>query len=338
MTTFMTNSAAWLGMCGLLALVTAAPAPAQNAKSWVANDGADGNPCTLALPCATFQRAHNQTNPGGEIGVLTPGDYGGATTPRLAISKSIHITNDGTGEASILAPATAVGISISAANGDIVSLRGLVIDGQGTGSQGIAFFRGSALHVQNCVIRNFLGVLSVNFGIEFVPSGVSSQLFVSDTIVFNNGSNAGTGGILVQPQDFGGQPGVANVVLDRVRLENNVEGLSIVGSFTTGTGAHVVLRDSIMSGNVGNGIRALTTAGHAPAFALVERVSTINNAQSGIRADGAGATILLKESTITRNGTGVTTVNSGQLISYGSNTNNNNLGAEGVATGFFSAF
>jgi parallel beta helix pectate lyase-like protein len=96
------------------------------------------------------------------------------------------------------------------------------------------------------------------------------------------------------------------------------------------------MRDSVISGNVGNGIRAATSAGKGPAFALVERSSIVNNRLTGILAEGPGATILLKESTITRNGTGVSTSNSGQLISYGNNTNNNNIGAEGVPTGFFS--
>ena len=112
----------------------------------------------------------------------------------------------------------------------------------------------------------------------------------------------------------------------------------IDGVVTSGAGSHVVVRDSVMSGNAANGIHALTRPGAPPAFAVVERSSIVNNAGSGILADGPGATVLLSDSTITRNGTGVTTVNGGQLFSYGNNRNNNNLGAEGTATGFFSAF
>ena len=52
-------------------------------------------------------------------------------------------------------------------------------------------------------------------------------------------------------------------------------------------------------------------------------------------ANGPRATILLNDNSIKRNGTGISAVNSGQLISYGNNSNNNNLGAEGAPTGFF---
>src|SRR5262249_40373717 len=86
-------------------------------------------------------------------------------------------------------------IFINAGAGDIVSLRGLVVDGQGTADGGIVFIQGSALHVQNCVVRNFQ---SPGLGIAFNPSG-NSQLFLSDTLVYNNGSTPGTGGLTIQP-------------------------------------------------------------------------------------------------------------------------------------------
>ena len=117
MTRSVSKSALSLAVLGgMLALLQGAPARAQNAKSWVANSGSDANPCTLAQPCATFRRAHDQTNAGGEIGVLTPGDYGGFALPngrpQLNITKSIDITNDGTGEASVLTAPTAAGVII----------------------------------------------------------------------------------------------------------------------------------------------------------------------------------------------------------------------------------
>src|SRR5262249_28301389 len=156
MANFVIKSALSLAaLASLLALVPAAPAEAQNVKSWVANTGSDANDCTLAHPCATLAHAHDRTNPGGEVGVLTPGDYR-VVTP-LAIDRSIHITNDGAGEASILQPGS-IGVDIQSnlGRGDIVSLRGLVIDGQGTGQMGIQSTGRATLHMQNCVIRNFV--------------------------------------------------------------------------------------------------------------------------------------------------------------------------------------
>src|SRR5262249_41673759 len=249
-----------------------------------------------------------------------------STSSGLAINKSVNVTNDGTGEATIVVPNTgSVGIFATASAGDIVSLRGLVIDGQIPGGGGIEYTLGAAVHVQNCVIRNFQAN-SQGEGIYFSPRG-TSQLFVSDTIIFNNGSTASTGGIVIRAQG-----GSANVVLDRVHLENNVDGL-LLDSATFGSsgapGIHATVRDSVMSGNAATGIHAVPAAGKPAAFAFVTRSTMVNNAQNGILANGPGATLLLNESTVARNGTGISTINGGQLISYRNNQINNNIGPDG---------
>jgi len=316
----MTRSALPLTALGvMLALLQGTPAEALNTKSYVAAFGGDGNNCSTPIAaCATFAQALTQTVAGGEITVVNTGDYGPVT-----ITQSVHVTNDGAGEASIRVASLNQAIVIEAGAGDIVSLRGLVIDGQGSGGNGIEPGRASAVHVQNCVVRNFIG-----FGI----AADNRQLFVSDSIIFNNGSGTESGGIWIVL--FGTDS--ANVVLDRVHLENNVLGLLADGTQSTGNGAHVVIRDSVVSGNVSDGIRAVSRPGQAPAFVLVEHTSSVSNVAIGIHADGPRATILLKDNTVSRNGAGISATNSGQLISYGNNTNNNNLGPEGAPTGFFS--
>ena len=126
------------------------------------------------------------------------------------------------------------------------------------------------------------------------------------------------------------------VVLDRVHLENNVVGLLVDGSVSTGNGAHVIIRDSVVSGNASDGIRAFSLPGKAPAFIVVEHTTSVNNGGTGILANGPGATMLLDGNVVSRNGVGLNAVNSGQLISYGNNKVNNNLGPDGVPTGSYS--
>ena len=317
----------------LVPALSTAPAMALANKTWVSGTGNDANPCTVTQPCATFQHAYNLTAPGGEVGVLNAGEYG-----QVGIAKSISIINDGAGEARIYDPQVgSPAISVDAGAGDVVIVRGLVVDGGGLGETGIFFHTGSALHVQNCVIKNFMASGEngppgfAGIGLMMENSG-NSQLFVSDTLIYNNGSVAHTGGIRIW--SFGGH---AKVVLDRVRLENNVVGLDVDGTGATG-GAHVILRNSTVSGNAGHGISAFTTAGKGPALIVVEGTASVGNAGSGILADGPGATILLGKSSITRNGAGVTTANSGQLISYGDNQNNNNIGPEGTPTSSYGLF
>ena len=295
-------------------------------KTYVSNTGSDTEDCSSVVrACGSFQHALTQTAAGGEVTVVNTGNYG----PFEAF-RSVGITNDGAGEASVLASSQEA-VLINAGVGQVISLRGLVIDGQYAASSGIFVNSASAVHIQNCVIRNFQGANS--WGIAYLPDSSNSQLFVSDTIIFNKGSSSLTGGILIEPQNPSTS---ANLVLDRVHLENNVDGLLIDGILTSGAGSHVVVRDSVISGNAANGIHALTIAGKSPAFAFVEHSSMVNNGQSGIRADGPGATVLLNDNTITRNGAGISAVNGSQLISYGNNKNNNNVGPEGAPTGFYS--
>src|SRR5262245_44821389 len=145
-----------------------APAEAQG-RVFVAAQGLDSNPCTFAQPCRSFQRAHDVVAANGEIDVLDPAGYGAVT-----ISKSISI--QGHGFSGISAPAGDA-ITISAGANDRINLRGLLIDGVGTGSIGIVFNSGGSLNIQDSVVRNF----TAN-GINFIPfGGTGSRLFVTDT-------------------------------------------------------------------------------------------------------------------------------------------------------------
>jgi hypothetical protein len=161
-------------------------------------------------------------------------------------------------------------------------------------------------------------------------------LFISDSIFFNNGGPRSGGGIFVRP----GGTATADVVLERVRVEDNLVGISLDGAITGfGGSIHAVLRDSVVSGNVSDGVAVSTeSSGKPPAFVFMERSAAVGNGRNGIFAAGPHAIVLLSDTKITRNGTGVSTVNGGQLITYGNNNNNINLGAEGSATGSFSLF
>src|SRR5262249_806804 len=132
-----------------------APAEAQLARTFVSSFGNDAADCNRATPCRTFQRAHDQTLTLGEITVLDPGGYGSVT-----ITKGMSIINDGVGEAGVLVSGGATGITIMAGATDAISLRGLTIKGIGFGGSAGIWFKttGKSLSVENCVIRNHVGV------------------------------------------------------------------------------------------------------------------------------------------------------------------------------------
>ena len=288
---------------------TSAPLPS---KVWVARWGSDTPSCGAAtLPCATLQRAHDNVAPGGEIRLVTAGDYGGSRSPSLLITKAVTIIYEGKGEARILGGRDGPAVYINAGGDDVINLQGLVIDGRGVASNGIEIRKASTVHVKDCIIRNFED-LGGGVGIFLMPAS-NTQLMVSDTIIVNNGSSGTSGGIAIR---LLGTSASAKIVLEHVVLDKNVVGLSVDGTSSTGKGAHILIRDSIVSGNAVGGILATSVAKKAPTFIILERSAAVNNVGTGILADGPHTTVLLRDSVTTGNDTALSTVNGGQLMSF----------------------
>jgi hypothetical protein len=281
------------------AVLTQAPAYAQQPRTFVSPTGSDSNNCTLAAPCRTFQVAITQTNSSGEIAVLGTAGYNAGAT--FNIDRPISIVNPGGFEAGIEVPSGGTGITFST-NGAFY-LKGLTIEGGGVGGYGILYsgVTGS-LTIRDCVIRNV-----ANSGIAFEPNA-SSSLTVSDTYVANNADY----GILVQPSGSG----TATAVFNRVESDNNSIGLAISGFNGTGT-IDATATDSVAAGNTIVGFQSATTVGNAATNLLLFRSVAANNV-TGIEAFGTGATLWIGQSTVTGNATGWSN-SGGVLQSAGTN-------------------
>jgi hypothetical protein len=251
---------------------SAAPASAQATRTWVSGVGDDVNPCSRTAPCKTFAGAISKTAAGGEISCLDPAGFGAVT-----ITKSMTISCPYT-EGGVLAGGN--GIVVNAGPTDVVYLRGLDIFGVNPPTNGVRFIAGGALHIQDCVIRRFNAANS--FGISFQPSG-ASQLYVDHTTVANNGNASGTsGGILIQPTGTGG--------------------------------ARVSIINSDVSNNAGSGIRADSTGDTGSSIAVDVSGTRVGGNTLGVVVNqpvgGTGITLLLIDSDIFNNGTGLS-VNGG---------------------------
>src|SRR6202165_1110730 len=145
-----------------LALALPTTAFAQATRTWGSGVGGDSNPCSRTAPCKTFAGAISKTAAGGEINCLDPGGFGA-----LTITKAITISCEA-GTAGVLVSGTN-GFNISAGATDAVILKGLDIEGLGTGIVGVQFNSGASLIIQNCVIRNFGSANGL--GIAFNPTG-----------------------------------------------------------------------------------------------------------------------------------------------------------------------
>ena len=222
-----------------LPFLALAPAHAQATRTWVSGVGDDVNPCSRTAPCKTFAGAISKTAANGEINCLDPGGFGAVT-----ITKAITISCEA-GTAGVLVSG-ANGIIVNAAAADVVTLKGLDIDGVGTGLNGIRFLAGAALVVDTCVIRGFTS--AAGFGISFAPTTIAT-LHVINSVIMKNGS-AGRGGGL-QVNATGG--GFARAMITRSVIDRNLVGVSAVGAGPTSA---IQVFQSAVSHNSSNGLLA----------------------------------------------------------------------------------
>jgi Right handed beta helix region len=278
-------------------VVSGSLAQAQATRTWVSGVGDDANPCSRTAPCKTFAGAISKTAPAGEINVLDPGGFGAVT-----ITKSITISSEGF-EAGVLVSGTN-GIIVNASATDVVVLRGLDIEGLGTGLAGIKVLSAAAVFVEKCTINNF-----IQDGIAFVPAAptTASQLHVLNTIVRNN-RGASSGGILVKP----GVGVTASGSIEDTQLENNQFGLRVEDS------SEIAVQSSTAANNVGSGFIAVSTSLSA-ALNLQNSVASGNG--FGIRADGTNAITRAGQCALSGNGSGFSTANNGHTGTFGGNNN-----------------
>jgi hypothetical protein len=195
------------------------------------------------------------------------------------------------------------GITINAGAGDYVSLRGLIIEGSGSGSYGIQFNSGKTLIIENCIIRNMRQI-----GIDFEPN-TESLLTVSSSVV----TRAGLIGIGVGPSGSN----AITAVVHRVEWYYTGQALKVDTRFGTGM-VRASVSESIAAGNSGGfGVRSY--APHGPATLLLSRSVAASNFL-GINAEGDRATLRVTQSIVTGNEYGWALGNNGTVLSAGDNT------------------
>jgi hypothetical protein len=281
-------------------------------RTFVSGTGG-GAACTRAAPCATFQAAHDATDPGGEVNCVDAGEYG-----ELNTTKSITIDCTGTAATITFSMAgTQTGVRINTPSA-IVRLRHLTIRGQGlnTGA-GIIFVDGAALFVENCAILDG----SLSDGIRFrPPDGRTARLFVSNTVISGNSA-----AIAIIPTS-----GSAFVVLDRVRMEKNTDGLLAGGSGSAGVTV-VQARNTVVTGNILFGAFAGTDPGTTTSVTFDLSAVTLSG-NTGIEADRTQTFVTLGRSTVSSNSTGLGSAFGGAILSYQDNHLSGNV-TDGAPTG-----
>jgi hypothetical protein len=281
-----------------LAVSAAAAAPSAN-RAWVSGHGVDQAGCGApASPCRSFQYAHdNIVAAGGEIDVLDPAGFGAIT-----ITKALSIVNDGVGTAGVQqATAGQNAITIDAGKNDAVFLRGLTVEGVGTGVNGLLFNTGARLDVTNCIFRNF----SDN-GVRLAPTGAMS-FSISKTIAGNNAAD----GVYIAPVGAGSASGAI------VNLEangNGYIGIGLDGQFlTSSVASSVTIVASVASGNGNTGI---SVQGGAMSAVVRDTAASANSFAGFVTTLGGG--LWLSHVVATGNAQGVSS--GGTVHTYGDNS------------------
>lgn len=177
---------------GLVLVAMPSSASAQATRTWVSGVGDDVNPCSRTAPCKTFSGAISKTANGGEINCLDPGGFGGVT-----ITKSLTIDCSYT-EGGVLVSGTNA-IVVNAAATDKVILRGLDINGIGTGAAtslvGVKVLGAKSVKIYDTSIYRFKA------GVAVVPTTANTRVLIKNSEIENNeigviaapGSAAGAG-------------------------------------------------------------------------------------------------------------------------------------------------
>jgi hypothetical protein len=181
----------------LLPLAFAEPACAQSPLTYVSITGADSGSCdTAATACRTFAYAISQTDTGGEVKALTPGEFGSFT-----VRGSLTVT--GMDGVTIGERRTGYAIEVSAGSGN-VNLVGLTVHGLFSHAAGVSVSSAAHVLIKNCIIRKTRGP-----GIRISAGSNPTRYLIEDTTI----SEATTHGILVT-----GHTNIADGLINRVTV------------------------------------------------------------------------------------------------------------------------
>lgn len=271
-------------------------AQAQASRTWVSGVGDDANPCSRTAPCKTWAGAISKTAACGEIDALDPGGFGAVT-----ITKSI--TLDGTGTMASILASLVNGIVINAGVNDVVTIRGISINGFCNGISGINILSAKTVNVEDCVIFRF----NTGNGITANDSN-GLNLNVRDTVIRDN---------TLDGINTTSSAGFINVSLERVRLSGNANGLH------ARSGTKASARECVFSNNTTNGI-FIDAAAAQFAFVSAWECMINNNGANGVRAGNAGnlggSGAELNQNQINRNtGNGVLLSTGGAINTFSNN-------------------
>ncbi len=248
------------------------------ARVFVSPTGSDAGDCANQnTPCRNLAGAITQVAIDGEVIVLSSGAY---DTAPILITKGLKISSPAGAVVFITQP-----ITINAPGGRIV-LRGLTIEGTGTGN-GITLTAAAGLSIEDTTFGRWANGLQIG-------NAVAAQISIANSVF-----RANTAGI----RDSGGAVG-NRISVEDSRFERNTRGIEVLaGSF--------MIRESAFIGNTSRGVVV------GPGSATIHRSEFSQNATAV--ATLSGGTVRLSRSRVFGNTLGLSAVAGSTFQSTGTN-------------------
>jgi Right handed beta helix region len=295
----------------LIALAIPASASAQATRTWVSGVGDDANPCSRTAPCKTFAGAISKTATRGEINCLDPGGFGGVTITK-SLTIKCHYTEGG-----VLVSGTNA-IVVNAPTDARVTLKGLDINGLGTGLNGIRILQASSVKIVDVEIFGF-----VRNGVDVSPAtGTLAKVVVERSHIHDNTGN----GVLGTPSGTGQA---------RITVRNNSIDDNGCGVTAAQFGPDPAFNFASNCGTVGtpNGNTAATSIN-----AFDNGIS--DSTRQAVFSNGGASTVRIGGNRITGSvsAPALQAINAGALTTFGNNMVVGNPGGNGNTTGSAGAF
>jgi hypothetical protein len=298
------NFAAGLIAAALVCAASVSPSHAAGSNFFVSGGGSDTNPCTLAQPCRSI--THALVVAGSEL-VITCLDAG-PYTERVLVTFSFTVDCRGT---VYMTPGNEFAFTLSPTSNSLVTFRHVIFDGTTIGGAGGAVqITGGTVVFEDCTFQNF-NAATPGEAVQFAPTVAGAHLTITDSVFANNGFAGGGGGVIVQPA-----AGItAGAVIERTQFAGNTYGIAAGGA--GGGTALVEVRYSTTASSIYDGIYVVTEG--SVASVVVEHSASVRNGGSGMNAQGSGAYVSLRDSTVDWNSTGLAAGGGGVILSYQNN-------------------
>lgn len=254
-------------------------AHAQLARTFISATGNDANACTRTSPCRTLNAGINKAADGGVVEALSSGDYQPVTIQR-------SITVEGNGLLSIDA-GMATGIIVNGPNIH-VTVRSVRINGHGAGVSGVRILDGASVLLDDVRVEHVGGR---GIDISYLSQASRTVITIRNSLVHDVAS------VGISASNSSGLPGGQFAV--------TIEGTTVSScggdAVSVQQNVNLTLVRCTLVDNIGSSSAGVRVAG-APSMAFVDGCHISGNF-AGMSA--GGGTIHVRNTVITRNGTGL---------------------------------